>query len=617
MKTLVPMLALVALTLPACAAVMVAGRRPVQPPGTDYTIRVAQPQTQMLDVTVELRDLTAGEVELSLPVWRPGRYHVLDLAGAVQEEHAADLEGRALPVRKSDKATWVIDTRGASAIRFSYRVYCNELRTRLRHVDDSHAFISPSAVMVYMPGRRDQPVRVTLDLPEGWRVATGLSPEGTDPRVLVASNYDVLVDSPIEAGEHELIRFDVDGVPHEIAIWGRGHWDAGALARDFGAIVREEARIFGRMPYERFVYIIHAQPGSGGGTEHLNSTVMGADPGAFDDPDRYKNFLGLVSHEMFHTWNVKQLRPRGIHPYDYQHENYTDLLWVAEGTTSYFDDLVLARTGQITVTEYLSRLAGAINANAETPGRHVQSVAQSSFDAWIKFNKPTPNSRNATVDFYREGSLVSLAIDLELRRRTAGEVALDDAMRVMFEKFPLSGTGYTRDDLVECLETLSGGSFADFFSRHVEGTEPIDFASLLAGVGVVLERDKEGEEPWLGADLEDSAGLARVRSLSSEGPAFAAGLIVDDLLVALDGERLRASDLTARLKGLKPGDRVHITYFRYDLLREIDLDLGAKPAGRWVLKQADEPGDDQRRAFEAWLRRGWDGAAPAAAPANP
>lgn len=617
MKTLVPMLALIALSLPACAAAMTARRQPADRFGASYTISVTQPQTQMLDVTVEFADVRGDEVELCLPVWRPGRYHVLDLAGALQEERAADLSGRALPVTKRDKATWVVQTGGAETIRFSYRVYCNELRTRLRHVDDSHAFISPSAVMVYMPERRDQPVQVRLELPEGWRVATGLEAQGTDPRVLVAPNYDVLVDSPIEAGEQERILFDVDGAPHEIAIWGRGRWDAGKLARDFEAIVREEARVFGRMPYERYVFIIHAQPGSGGGTEHLNSTVMGADPGAFDDDDRYKNFLGLVSHEMFHTWNVKQLRPRGMHPYDYQQENYTDLLWVAEGTTSYYDDLVLARTGQISLKDYLSRVAGAINGHMETPGRHVQSVAESSFDAWIKFNKPTPHARNATVDFYREGALVSLALDLELRRRTAGEVTLDDVMRVMFEQFPLSGPGFTRDDFVERLETMSGGSFAEFFARHVEGTDAIDFAGLLADVGVTMERDKSGEEAWLGADLEDSGGLARIKGVSSEGPAFAAGLIVDDLLVAIEGERLRAGDLAARLKARRPGDRVRISYFRYDLLREVELDLGAKPAGKWVLKQAPEPTEAQKAAFEAWVRRGWDGAARASEPANP
>ncbi|MHC5026537.1 MAG: M61 family metallopeptidase, partial [Planctomycetota bacterium] len=301
-----------------------------------YTVRLDAPQTQMVDIGVEVRvGAEAGFVDFSMPAWRPGRYLIHDPAGGVQEVRATDEGGNALPVEKLDKDTWRVMRGDATAVRLDYRLYANSLGSRTRHVDDTHAFLSGDSVFVYAEGRRDSPVLVEVEAPDAWRIAGGLEFAEGRTDAVVAPDYDVLIDTPLEIGIHDTLEFTVGGRRHEIVIWPVDHaaYDAEQLTGDFARIVEAQLAIFGRLPYERYVFLVHAGAGAGGGTEHLNSTIMQTSRAALEGGSAYRRFLGLVSHEFFHTWNVKQLRPAGINPYDYTRENYTKLLWVAEGTT--------------------------------------------------------------------------------------------------------------------------------------------------------------------------------------------------------------------------------------------------------------------------------------------
>lgn len=576
----------------------------------EYVIHLDQPQTQTVRIEVLLDNPGGDEIELMLPVWRPGRYVVLDHAGAIRWVRAEDGSGRTLEMHKTAKSTWLVRADGAERVRVQYEVYANELGIRTRHVDDTHAFLDASSVLMYWPRHRGDPTRVVIDAPRAWAIASGLKPDPHDERALIAPDYDTLVDSPMEIGLHLRIDFEVDGVPHEIVIWGRVEPDRDQLIEDFTAIVQTQAGIFGEMPYRRFVFMIHAQPGSGGGTEHLNSTIMGTRPATFTDDKAYDRFLGLVSHEMFHTWNVKQLRPAGIVPYDYQRENYTDLLWVAEGSTSYYGDLTLVRTGLKTPKEYLKGLAKSIGGFRVLPGRRVQSLAESSFDAWIKFNKASPDSANHTVSFYRKGALVSLLLDMELRRATNNGVSYDAVMRAMYERYPLSAGGYTTDDMLETLHDLTGESFVPFFGRFVSGIAPLPLEEALATAGLTLERDEGDEDDEPGADagfrVRSRDGLAEVSRVSIDGPAYHAGLMVGDLIVALDGERLRGGGLEDRLDRLSQGDSVTIAYLRFDRLAELTFTLDARPESDWTISQIDEPTEMQRAVYESWLGQPWE-----------
>lgn len=590
------LLALLSLPLSACA----------QSPRVEYRVVLDQPQTQMVDIEVTLRGVDDEQVDLMLPVWRPGRYEVLDMAGTVRGERATNAAGEPLPWRKVDKSTWRIDTGGASEVSLRYRLYANEIRSRTRHVDETHAFLSGSAVFMYSPEYRDEPLRVIVEAPEGWRIATGLEPDPSRSDAVIAPNYDILVDSPLEIGEHELIEFDAAGKPHEIVIWGRGSWDAEELREDFAKIVEEQVAIFGGVPYDRYVFMIHCNPGMGGGTEHINSTIMGARPEVFESQSAYEGFLGLVSHEYFHTWNVKQFRPSGINPYDYQRENYTDLLWVSEGTTSYYDDLTLARAGLISVSKYLDRLSGTINGHRKSPGRLEQSLSESSFDAWVKFNQRNDDTHNYTVNFYGAGSMASLLLDLELRRRTGGRVTLDDAMRVLYERFPLSGPGFTQADLRELLAELAGSSFDEIFDRYIDGRESMPLEDALTLVGLELALDSDETEPYLGLSLGGSAGSATVSRVNSDGPAYRAGLIVGDEIVAMNGEKLSLGDLGDRLEDLEPGEPARFVFFRWNRLMEREVTPIEYPRGNWKVRKVKEPTEAQRAAFEAWLGQPWD-----------
>lgn len=612
--------------------------RPADEP-IQYVVSLTAPQTQMVDISIRVPNVTTETLDVALPVWRPGRYTVLDPAGTVRQVRAFTDADQPLPIVKTDKTTWRVTTNGEAAVRVEYRVYANSLGDRTRHVDDTHAFLSGSAVFFYVPDRRDDPIRVRIEAPAEWKIASGLEPAPDDDRTLVAANYDVLIDSPIEVGLHDVIEFDVDGKPHEIVIWGPADYDAEQLEEDFRKIVRSQADIFGDLPYERYVFLIHVGSGMGGGTEHLNSTVMQTRRSSLEDKTAYKRFLGLVSHEFFHTWNVKQLRPAGIQPYDYTRENYTKLLWVCEGTTSYYDDLTLTRAGLIKTKDYLKRLGKAIGSMRDRPGSRVQSLEDSSFDAWTKFNHPNPDSVNSTVSFYGNGALVSLMLDMELRLRTENRVSLDTLMRAMYKRFPLGEGGFTPQDLIDMADELSGTDFDPFFAWYVRGTVDPDFESALRTVGLELTfkpnskdddehesengdeeegDDEEGDESeedveltmkaYIGLQLSSgSGGRTTVRAVLSDGPAYLAGLASGDEIVAFDGRSLPAGELDKRLENHEPGDTVTLHVMRRDRLRTFELTLGSKPDGKWTLKHIEAPVELQIAAYESWIGQDWPG----------
>lgn len=581
-----------------------------------YTVKLDQPQTQMVDMSMLVRDWEGGPLEFHLPVWRPGRYAVLDLAGGVRDVRATGPSGGELEVEKIQKSSWRIEQPGRGDISIHYRVYANSLAERTRHVDSTHAFLSGSAVFMYIHERRDAAAEVRVEAPDDWKTATGLPRVG--PGRFRAADYDVLVDSPLEIGLHDLIEFDVDGVPHEIVVWGHGDYKREKLKDDFAKIVRETARMFGDVPYERYVFMLHLSSRASGGTEHLNSTIMQASPTVFDAPGTYRNFLALVSHEFYHTWNVKQLRPAGIKPYDYQRENYTDLLWIAEGTTSYYEHVILARAGLMTPKAYFEATASTIRDERQRPGATVQSVADSSFDAWVKFSRPTPDAANSTVSFYSKGELVNLVLDMEIRRITDNRVSLDSVMLELYRRFPLAGPGFTRNDVLAALKDLTGGDFTEFFQKYISGTDPLPLEDALRTAGLNLDREEKkkpegADEPerdpaYTGLKLKDADGFAVVTGVLSDGPAYAAGMNADDQIVALNGRRLRAADLDARLKKIAPGEPVRLTFLRADELREIEFKAIEKSNAGWTIKHVKEPTPAQLAVYESWLGQPWPGA---------
>jgi len=582
-------------------------------PPVAYTVHLDNPQTQVIAIDMHLTGITTDRVSIIMPTWRPGKYIILDPASEVRTLTAADPQGSPLKVTKPDKTTWTITTEGNEQLTVRYTLYANSLNDRTRHVDNTHAFLSASSVFMLWPKHRNDPTTITFpNLPENWTIATGL--ESIDPQTLAAPNYDILADSPIEVGIHDLLRFQVDGIPHEIAIWGRADYNPEKLRRDFADIVREQTEIFGSMPYDRYIFLIHVQPGSGGGTEHYNSTIMQISPTTFDTPDRYRRLLGLTSHEMFHTWNVKRFRPAGLSPYEYTSENYTPSLWLAEGTTSYYGPLTLARANLLTTEKYLDSLASSISGYRARPGKNIQSLAQSSHDAWIKFNRAGPDRDNTTVSFYRKGALASLVIDAEIRRLTNNRNSLDDVMKILYERFPYASLGYTPEDIIEIASAVADSDLAPLFASVITSTDPLPLEDTLAWFGIEMiqepiktawekeyERDAKLKRPYLGLKLSN----AKIRAVLEDGPAFDAGLNANDQIIAINNNRVTGSNFADLEKALTPGENATITYFRRDTLCQVTLTVAAKSNTKLKLKLVKDPTPAQQKAFTAWLDQPW------------
>jgi predicted metalloprotease with PDZ domain len=576
-------------------------------PSVHYTLGMSRPSSHFLEVEMRVSGLGAGDknLDIAMPAWRTGRYSIFDFAGGVTGVSAQDGAGGALTFQKIDKQTWRINKGRSTTVIVRYRVYADEFNMRTRGLNDEHAFADPAAVFMYVPSLAKRPLTLEVKPYGSWKVTTGLDAMPGKPNHFTAPNYEYFADCPIEVGNQKEYTFDVDGVPHVWMIAGEGTYDIEKLIEDTKKIVRANKDFWGRLPYNRYIFMLHISPTSGGGTEHINSTIMGARPFQLASPGGYRGFLGLVSHEYFHTWNVKHLRPAGITPYDFSKENYSRELWVAEGTTSYYTGIILIRAGLAKGDEYIERLGSEIKDERQRPGNRKQSVAESSFDAWIKYWKNTPQAYNEESDYYDQGSNVSLALDLEILRSSSGNSGLHDVLRTMFERFPVGKQGYTLEDLQKVSEEKAGGSLSEFFAKFVTGTEPLPWEDLLESAGLDVKATAE-TRPAIGARLSDRDGRVIVQGVVESSAADLAGLSINDEIVAFNGYRARSQELNTRIGEVKPGEEMTLTVFRNEQLRTIVVRPAIPTIPNYTVKKVDQPSDLQKKIYEKWLGASWE-----------
>jgi predicted metalloprotease with PDZ domain len=576
-----------------------------QPGNVHYTLSMPNPSDHVFVVTVRIGNLPPGEtaIELILPVWRPGRYTVFNFAGDILEFSASGADGAPLPWSKTDKTTWKIETRGGSEINARYRIFAEEFYLRTKGLDETHGFVDGSSVFMYAEQFRFLPVSLEVIPYDGWHVTTGL--EGTGNR-FTAPGYDYFIDCPLEIGTQQDFEFEVDGVPHVLSMYGEGDWTADTLIRDISKIVKSSSEFWGDMPYERYVFQVHVAPWAGGATEHMNSTIIGARPNQFSSKRGYDGFLATVAHEFIHTWNVKRLRPKGISPYDYKKENYVRELWIAEGMTSYLEDIIRLRAGLRKAEDFTRGLASVVRGDRSRPGNRVQSLSAASFDAWIKFDRRSSNGYNTETSFYGKGSHVSLLLDLTIRKMTGNGKSLEDVMRAMYRKFPLAGPGYTVDDLALVAGEIAGGDLGSFFDNYVHGTEPLPWEETLLIAGLELGEKDTTARPWIGLSTRDAGERTTVTTVVDGSPARAAGLDYGDEIVAMNGKKVRSSDVTTLVSGLAAGDSVTVTAFRADRLREFTILLGDSPVPEYSVVKVAEPSPVQKEVYESWLSTTWE-----------
>jgi predicted metalloprotease with PDZ domain len=574
-----------------------------QQPKILYTLGMAKPQTHLFEVGMRLESLPSEQLlEFILPVWRPGRYMISDFASGVQEFEAFDGEEKSLQWEKVDKTTWRVATKGASTVQVRYKVYANEFNQRTRGLNSEHGFADGTAVFMYVQAYRNLPLNLEVQPYKAWHITTGLEGGG---RRFSAPSYDYFIDCPLEIGTQKDFTFEVDGVPHVLSIAGGGNWNADTLIRDISKIVTAQKNFWGEFPYEKYVFLVHCMSNPTGATEHLNSTIVQTGFFVFRNPMSYRMFLGIVSHEYFHTWNVKQLRPKGLHPYDFTKENYSRELWIAEGTTSYYGGLLMIRSGFTKAESYLEGIGDGVQADRERHGNLVEPVSEASFDTWVKDSRGTEQDYNAESDIYNKGANASMLLDLQIRKLSSNRHSLDEVMRAMYKRFPLSGTGYTLKDFQAVAEEVAGASLQGFFNDYIYGTKPLPWEESLRTAGIDLIPKDSLRKPWIGVAASDAGERTKIRNVVAGSPAEEAGIEIGDELLAFNGFRVRANDFIDRIGEMKIGDAFTITIFRNDALRQIQVKAGSAPVPAYTASKVKSPTPDQKAVYESWLQTKW------------
>ncbi|NQT63386.1 MAG: M61 family metallopeptidase [Candidatus Marinimicrobia bacterium] len=569
-----------------------------------YTLSMSEPHTHLFEVEMRLEGAKGTEV-VALPVWTPGSYLVREYARNVQDISARSEDDTVLKIKKIDKNHWQIKGKGSQDIIVSYRVYAYEHSVRTSYLNADHALVVPASVLMYWQKNQQRKHHLHINMPDKWsEITTALEPFNTPGNVdFIAKDYDELVDSPLELGNQHVVNFEVLGKPHVMALYGASNYDDSVLVSDITKIIEAETKIFGSLPYEHYSFIFHVEEGRGG-LEHANSSVNFIRRWSFNDEKRYKSFLSLVAHEFFHTWNVKRIAPKGVASFDYDKENYLDELWMAEGFTSYYDELILQRIEHIDREAYLEVLKDEINTLESRPGRLHQSVAEASYDAWIKYYRSNEHSSNSTISYYNKGHLLGLLLDIKIIAATEGRSSLDDVMFKLNRDFAQKQKGYTSDDVRKVCEAVSGLKLTSFFEDFVFGVEPLPYDEIFAMAGLDVDSTTE-KSSYLGTTLRDRSGGIVITSVVENSPAWDAGLNVHDELVAIDGFRVKSSK-PDYFREKVPGDRIICTVSRNGILVDIHLTVGFEPTTISELKQIEEPDEHQKLVFERWLGLPWE-----------
>ncbi|MET0508755.1 MAG: peptidase M61, partial [Burkholderiaceae bacterium] len=536
-----------------------------------YTIHPSDPHAHLFEIAVRIDRPDPRGQEVYLPVWIPGSYMIREFARHL-EAVVAEVGGSPHPIVKLSKARWRCAPlpESARSITIRYRAYAWDLSVRCAHLDSDHGFFNGTSVFVAVDGREREPVSVDISRPPGtefrdWRLATTLPREpGTRSAGdwsfgrFRAGDYDELVDHPAQMGRFAVAGFDVGGCRHEIVVSAAPGSDLDRVARDLKPVCARQIALFEpsrrRAPMRRYLFLVMATPDGYGGLEHRSSTALicGRDdlpyPGMVAPTDGYRTFLGLASHEYFHTWNVKRIKPAVFDPYEWLQETHTDLLWIFEGFTSYYDDLMLRRAGLIDDKGYLTLVERAINRVAAGPGRLVQSAAESSFDAWTKYYRQDENSANSIVSYYLKGSLVALCLDLTIRARTRSRRSLDDVMRSMWQRWgrdfysarETTGHGLAEDGFADVVSEATGLDLRAEIAAWAYGTDELPLVATLRPFGVRLEPAHDSGGAVIGARVTARDGGLVIASADRNGAAALAGLSAGDLIVAIDG--LRCTD---------------------------------------------------------------------------
>lgn len=567
-----------------------------------YNISFPDRQAHYCEVVIYLNEPIETETIFFMPVWTPGSYLIREFSKNTEDVKAVSSEGDDLLIEKINKNSWKVFNPDKKNVNFSYRVYCNELTVRTSRINSDHAFLSPAGVFMTVRGIESAKCILNIDMPPEWnKISTGLN--RISENIFYADNFDILVDSPLEIGNQNILEFEIKGVKHFISLTGTGNYDAEKLKNDFKKIAEEQINFFGSdIPYEHYTFIIHLVEHGGGGLEHLNSFVVQMVRLNFRDKKLYNKFLGLVSHEFFHLWNVKRIRPIELGPFNYNEENYTNGLWVAEGWTSFYDNVFLRRSGLINDEEYFEFLEHEYNDIMRFSGRYHQSLTDSSFDTWIKFYRKDENYNNSQISYYTKGALVAMMLDLEIIRNTNAERSLDDVIRILYDDYKKDDTkGYTQERVKEICEFVSGKNLDDFWKKYVEGKDEIPMEEYISLAGLEVEDIAETASSFFGIESKNIEGRLIITKVFTGGSAYISGLNFKDEIISIDNYRADEKNAKNILSGKSPGDLIKVIISRDGMIKELNVML-AKPFQLFKIKKMKDVSPEQERIYSKWIK---------------
>lgn len=535
----------------------------------NYKVKMPKPQNHYFEIEMLLEDFKEQKLDIKLPVWAPGSYLVREFSKNINLVKAFDDKGKEIEVVKKTKNTWTILSEGKRRVSIKYEVYAFELSVRTSFLDLTHGFISGSGVFMYVDGFKDKKGSVEIFPYSGFKTITTALPKSSiavqkdGSQTFEYKNYDELVDCPIEIGNQQVFNFQAAGVNHTVAMYGEGNYDIASLKVDMVKVIEAATAVFGQNPNKEYTFIIHNVVDGQGGLEHTNSATLSVNRWTYAGAN-YNDFLNLVAHEYFHLWNVKRIRPVELGPFDYDQENYTTLLWVMEGFTSYYDELIMRRAGIYTQEEFLNKLQSQINYVEGSVGSRVQPVAHASFDAWIKAYRPNENSGNTSMTYYSRGSVLGAIFDAMIISDSKGKKCLDHFMQHLYQKFYVElKRGFTELEFKTELEKFTGTKLDDFFKKYIHGTEILPYAEIFDKIGISI-KDNTTFRPSFGANVADEGGKVRVKSVRFGSAAEEAGISVGDEIIACNNYRVDKAMLDAMMNGTGQGESAELLVARED-----------------------------------------------------
>jgi len=577
-------------------------------PTVVYTLSMPQPQTHYFEVEMRLSNIgTAteskknGYLDVKMPVWTPGSYLIREYAKNVEDFRVLS-GGQAVKWEKIRKNTWRIFSTD-EYITVQYRVYAYELSVRTSFLDDAQGYLNGASIFLFNDQLKSLPLRLIVQPYADWKqINTGLKRVADSPATFEAANYDVLVDSPVSIGNQQVFDFTASGIPHTVAMSGAVQFDPNKLAADMQKVCETAATVVGEHPCTDYTFLVLNALQGGGGLEHSNSTTLHVARNAYANEGSYRGFLSLVAHEYFHLWNIKRIRPMALGPFDYENENYTRLLWVGEGFTSFYQEYILLKAGFRTSENYLNMLAAQISGVENKPGNRVQSVADASWDAWIKYYRPNENSVNSTVSYYDKGAVIGSIINLIVLANTKGQRSLDDVMRLLYQEYyKKQKRGFTDEEFQKACEQVAAMPLNDFFQNHIYGTEPIDYGRYLRPVGLTItDQNANNSTPFLGANAS-SANHWVLTSIVRDSPAALAGLNPGDEIVQIDGQTRPLDGLDGWLATKQVGNVATFAIKRDGLAKTVNVAVGRLPFVRFKIDRIPRITTAQEDLYKKWL----------------